>query len=269
MIFVYMVHFVKMRTDFFFDIIIDILKYMKYEKCLNILSYMLQLNDESIDNCLRNYYCFPNEMKKLKKIGELIYPIDEVYYYKYNQETYPINNEEYKMNDNLQYERKQMSDYIDKENLISIDFMNFIGKKNLNKLKVLGLKIIEEDYKFNDNINDILFDLKKLYSSTNIYENKLKILNKIISRMEKNIHYLKDSHHILEKLKDTFFLPVYKNKTLNIDNQVNMKTTKDNVTNLIGSEKGLCHDKMIIKIDDYHMIQDDITNDHMVNDHIF
>ncbi|SOV18164.1 conserved Plasmodium protein, unknown function [Plasmodium gaboni] len=254
----------KNENRFFLDIIVDNLKYMKYEKCLNILCHMLQLNDECIDNCLRNYYCIPNEMKKLKKIDELIYPIDEVYYYKFNQEKYSINIEENKMNDNFKYEKKQMIDYIDKENLISLDFMNLIGKQKLNNLKVWGLKIIEEDYKFNDNINDILYDLNKLYFSTNIYENKLKILNKIISRIEKNIHYLKDSY-ILEKLKDTFFLPVYRNKTMNIDSQVNKKTIKDNVTNMIGCEQSLCDDKMIIQIDSYHIINDDIKNNDLVN----
>ncbi|SCM22793.1 conserved Plasmodium protein, unknown function [Plasmodium chabaudi adami] len=215
------------KCKFLHEIIINNIEHVHFENLLSILVYLVQLKSENIDNDLRSVACFPNQNKKLKKISELVFSMDKEYY----KESIDIkcNNEnvhgEY---DNCDQIKRHT---ISNENLISIEFMDKIKNEDIERLRLLGLTVIYEEYKLNDNIHDILLDLDKLFFSAMGYENKITTLNKIIYQLEKNIIDL-ENPTILNDLKNIFFLPIYKSKNYNYvrldnDTAVNNKVPKN------------------------------------------
>ncbi|SCM24149.1 conserved Plasmodium protein, unknown function [Plasmodium berghei] len=214
------------KCKFLHEIIINNIEHVHFENLLPILVYLVQLEPENVDD-LRNIPCFPNQNKKLKKINELIFTVDKEYY----KESIDIKCNNEKIQDEYDICNQINRHTISNDNLISIEFMDKIKNEDIEKLRLLGLTIIYEEYKLNDNIHDILLDLDKLFFSTMTYENKITILNKIIYQLEKNIIDL-ENPAILNDLKNIFFLPIYKSKNYNyirLDNDaaINNKITKN------------------------------------------
>ncbi|ANQ08890.1 Uncharacterized protein PCOAH_00032990 [Plasmodium coatneyi] len=222
------------RTNkFLCEVIIHNAVYVQFENWVPILSHLLEVGEQSVLACLKNSPCFPNEEKEYRRLSELVYPLDSEDFYGVDNHDCSENGIELNMGggkngescsptegENIPHGDTHVKDdthktknknSIGKENLLNFHLVKQVKEEGIEKMKSLGLTILEEQYKLNDNINDIFLDLEKLYRSKNLFDSKLKILNKIIFQLEKNIHHLKDPL-VLQKCRERFFLPLYRSK---------------------------------------------------------
>ncbi|SBT37852.1 conserved Plasmodium protein, unknown function [Plasmodium ovale wallikeri] len=116
---------------------------------------------------------------------------------------------------NCKNAKKRGESFIHSENIICRQLIHMMREEDIEKLKSMGLTVTVEQYNLSDNINDILDDLEKLFFSSYKYEKKIKILKKIISQLEKNITLLEDPA-VLQKCRETFFLPTFKGKVIGL-----------------------------------------------------
>ncbi|KJP87284.1 hypothetical protein AK88_03081 [Plasmodium fragile] len=222
------------RTNTFLcEVVINNAIYVQFQNWVPILSYLLEMGEHSVLACLKNSPCFPNEEKECKRICELVYPLDSKDFYGIDNHDYSENAVAGKVKEgtngescsnmeggntsngekHMKYDthQKQNKNCIGRENLLNLYLVKQVKEEGIQKMKFLGLTILKEQYKLNDNINDIFLDLDKLYSSINLFDTKLKVLNKIIFQLEKNIHHLEDPL-VLQKCRERFFLPLYRSK---------------------------------------------------------
>ncbi|SCO68025.1 conserved Plasmodium protein, unknown function [Plasmodium vivax] len=228
------------RTNkFLCEVVINNSAYVEFQNWVPVLSHLLEVGEPSVLACLKSLPCFPNEEKECKRISELVYPLDGKEFYGMDNHNCGENGVAPNMGRSNSDERwgatggenrshgdshvkgdphmksdtqqTKSPNCIGRENLLSLHLVKQAKEEGVEKMKLLGLTILEEQYKLNDNINDIFLDLEKLYRSKNVYESKLKVLNKIILQLEKNIHHLEDPL-VLQKCRERFFLPLYRSK---------------------------------------------------------
>ncbi|EUD68685.1 hypothetical protein C922_01085 [Plasmodium inui San Antonio 1] len=222
------------RTNkFFCEVVIQNAVYVQFQNWVPILSHLLEVGEHSIFACLKSSPCFPNEEKVCKRLSELVYPLDNKDFYGMDNQACNQNGVALNMkpgeNDEkwslTQGENQSHGDThvmcdtdetknkncIGRENLLNFHLVKQVKEEGIERMKLLGLTILEEQYKLNDDINDIFLDLDKLYHSKNLFDSKLKVLNKIIFQLEKNMHHLEDPL-VQQRCRERFFLPLYRSK---------------------------------------------------------
>ncbi|GAB67188.1 hypothetical protein PCYB_112090 [Plasmodium cynomolgi strain B] len=222
------------RTNkFLCEVVIHNAVYVQFQNWVPILSHLLEVGEHSVFTCLKNLPCFPNEEKECKRLSELVYPLDREDFYGVDNHDCSENGVALNMREGkndgswspTEGENKSHGDThvkcdtqqtkkkncIGRENLLNFHLVKQVKEEGIEKMKLLGLTILEEQYKLNDDINDIFLDLEKLYRSVNLFDSKLKVLNKIIFQLEKNIHHLGDPL-VLQKCRERFFMPLYRSK---------------------------------------------------------